>query len=460
MSHIKPTRTEMFNGLRRRPKYEEISQEINPDKTKIKYPDRNAKFLREDPRMTQLDGVGFFESMQNQEEATIKEQRRDTTLRQIAKDNKTGMAEAKATEPAKTTATEFFDISHDDEHMPADEEQVAQELEGANIHSKTRKEKVKEKLRTRFVKIRTQETAIMKPGTSEMGTNTAQSTKAIPIETQTEPATATPIATQTFPLDAMATSGNKKKIKQTIRDVKERKERKQKGLAKVLETQLKSETMQIEPEPPQTIPEARGRGRSRSPKPRGRPPKKEDVKMEEPAEKKRASSINKESDEAKKGRTTKPNERKRAPDKYKEADDPKKGRTTKSVPVPEPKPAPNPPPTTTQPIPKAKAKAKAVPKIPGVPKPAVIPDHDIDTDNNIDIEHWKKKGLGWIKEQLQLRGVKITIDQLKTQYLDERGKVIKDKTKAVKTKPPLTKEDLVQKVMDLVTAKKWIKKKQ
>ena len=62
-------------GLRRRPKYEEISQEINPDKTKIIYPYRDAKFLREDPRVTQLDGLSFFESMQEQEESTIKEQR-------------------------------------------------------------------------------------------------------------------------------------------------------------------------------------------------------------------------------------------------------------------------------------------------------------------------------------------------------------------------------------------------
>ena len=78
MSNIKPTKARLSNGLRRRPKYEDISLEINPDKTKIRYPDRNAKCLREDPRMTQPDGVGFFESMQDQEEATIKEQRKET----------------------------------------------------------------------------------------------------------------------------------------------------------------------------------------------------------------------------------------------------------------------------------------------------------------------------------------------------------------------------------------------
>ena len=60
MSNIKPTRAQMFNGLRKRPTYEDISQEINPDKTKVIYPNRDAKFLREDPRMTAMDGIVFL----------------------------------------------------------------------------------------------------------------------------------------------------------------------------------------------------------------------------------------------------------------------------------------------------------------------------------------------------------------------------------------------------------------
>ena len=95
MSNIKPTKAQLFNGLRRRPTYEEVSQEVTPDKTKVIYPNRDAKFLREDPRMTQLDGVGFFESMKDQEETTIREQRKETTMRQMAKDSGEGMAETK-----------------------------------------------------------------------------------------------------------------------------------------------------------------------------------------------------------------------------------------------------------------------------------------------------------------------------------------------------------------------------
>ena len=55
----------MFNGLRRRPKYEEISNEIYPDTTKVIYPNRDAQFLREDPRMTQLDGLVFLKACRN-----------------------------------------------------------------------------------------------------------------------------------------------------------------------------------------------------------------------------------------------------------------------------------------------------------------------------------------------------------------------------------------------------------
>ena len=79
----------------KRPSYEEISQEIKPDKTKVIYPNRDATFLRQDPSMTQLDGVSFFESMKDQEEATIKEQRKETTMRQMAKDSGEGLAETK-----------------------------------------------------------------------------------------------------------------------------------------------------------------------------------------------------------------------------------------------------------------------------------------------------------------------------------------------------------------------------
>ena len=125
MSNMKPRKAQMFNGLRKRPSYEEITQEINPDKTKVIYPNRDATFLRQDPRMTQLDGVSFFESMKDQEEATIKEQRKETTMRQMAKDSGEGLTETKIKHGKKEP--QRFDISKDDEPMEAHEAKLTDE---------------------------------------------------------------------------------------------------------------------------------------------------------------------------------------------------------------------------------------------------------------------------------------------------------------------------------------------
>ena len=61
--------------------------------------------------MTQMDGVGFFESMKDQEEATIKEQRKETTMRQVAMDSGKGLAETKIKHGTKTP--QRFNMSND-----------------------------------------------------------------------------------------------------------------------------------------------------------------------------------------------------------------------------------------------------------------------------------------------------------------------------------------------------------
>ena len=134
----------MFNGLRRRPKYEEISYKINPDKTKIIYPDRDAKFLREDPRMTQLDGLGFFESMQEQQESINKEQRKETIIQEIARDSGTGVKEVKAKDPPKKP--EVFNMAAGDDDdgdapMPWHEQAIAEATETSKQKKMTRLQK-------------------------------------------------------------------------------------------------------------------------------------------------------------------------------------------------------------------------------------------------------------------------------------------------------------------------------
>ena len=155
MSNIKPTKAQLFNGLRKRPTYEEISQEINPDKTKVIYPNRDAKFLREDPRMTQLDGVSLFESMQAQEEATIKEQRKETILKEIAINTGIGLAETKI-KHGKTKTPQTFDMTKDnDVPMEEHEEELTEAEKYKKARTQVQKDNMKDKLRKNLAKTKT-----------------------------------------------------------------------------------------------------------------------------------------------------------------------------------------------------------------------------------------------------------------------------------------------------------------
>ena len=151
MSNIKPTRAQMFNGLRKRPTYEDISQEINPDKTKVIYPNRDAKFLREDPRMTQMDGVGFFESMKDQEEATIKEQRKETIIKEIAVNTSKGLAETKIQHKEKKPQT--FDMTKDEDvQMEEHEEELTEAEKYKKARTQAKKDKMKERVQNNLNK--------------------------------------------------------------------------------------------------------------------------------------------------------------------------------------------------------------------------------------------------------------------------------------------------------------------
>jgi hypothetical protein len=163
MSNIKPTRAQMFNGLRRRPTYEDVSQEINPDKTKVIYPNRDAKFLREDPRMTAMDGIGFFESMKDQEEATIKEQRKETTMRQMSAETK---VETKI-EHGKTAPQKFDMTKDDDVPMETHEAELTEKEKYKKERTQARKDKMKQHLRKNLAKKKTAEEEFMKQTAQE-----------------------------------------------------------------------------------------------------------------------------------------------------------------------------------------------------------------------------------------------------------------------------------------------------
>jgi hypothetical protein len=71
-----------YTGLRKRPNFEEIVDYLANKQEKVKYPDREAKQIRNHPYLTQLDGVGMFE-MQEQQENAWKEQEKERIVKQL-----------------------------------------------------------------------------------------------------------------------------------------------------------------------------------------------------------------------------------------------------------------------------------------------------------------------------------------------------------------------------------------
>ena len=79
----------------------------------------------------------------------------------------------------------------------------------------------------------------------------------------------------------------------------------------------------------------------------------------------------------------------------------------KPPPKPQPKPPPKPQPKPPKPTAPPKAKAEPKPKPPPVKKdPITKPKHGTVIDPSVDPEYWKDKALGYIKDQLGLRGFK------------------------------------------------------
>ena len=126
-------------GLRKRPQMEQIVDYLENGQERVKFPDREAKFIRNHPFMTQLD---FFDMQEDQERAW-EDQKREHEAQRISKETQRTAAEVRTegsqTDKPKTfsratdTGTQFFDISDEHEKMTSDE--------------KTRQEQQKEHIR-------------------------------------------------------------------------------------------------------------------------------------------------------------------------------------------------------------------------------------------------------------------------------------------------------------------------
>jgi hypothetical protein len=110
----KPPRQVNFTGLRKRPNYEEIVEELNdPDnKGKLKLPNRNAKQLRDSHFLTQLDGISMVE-LQEQSLNHQKEIEKEHIIREIASKTNQSTSEVRATQ-TQSKPPQTFDMTTDD----------------------------------------------------------------------------------------------------------------------------------------------------------------------------------------------------------------------------------------------------------------------------------------------------------------------------------------------------------
>ena len=71
-----------YTGLHQRPTFEGIIDYLANGQEKVKYPNRQAKQIRNHPYLTQLDGIGMFE-MQEQQENAWKEQQKERLVKDL-----------------------------------------------------------------------------------------------------------------------------------------------------------------------------------------------------------------------------------------------------------------------------------------------------------------------------------------------------------------------------------------
>ena len=93
-----------MSALKVRKTFDEVIDFVQNDKTKIKYPDRKAKFLRHSFELSQLDGVGMI-LMEQQQLREMKQREKEHLLRQLVSNTSKSTTEERASQQSETQYT-------------------------------------------------------------------------------------------------------------------------------------------------------------------------------------------------------------------------------------------------------------------------------------------------------------------------------------------------------------------
>jgi hypothetical protein len=131
-----------YTGLRKRPTFEGIVDYLANGQEKTKYPNREAKQIRNHPYLTQLDGIGMFE-MQEQQENAWKEQEKERVMKQLGIQGKRD-----AGGQVKTVSNEDWDKMMSDADMVISETRESMRKDRNNVETKFQTREPMQALRT------------------------------------------------------------------------------------------------------------------------------------------------------------------------------------------------------------------------------------------------------------------------------------------------------------------------
>jgi len=108
-----------YTGLRKRPTFEGIVDYLANGQEKTKFPNREAKIIRNHPYLTQLDHIGMWE-MEEQQESEWKEKEKEHRVKELSSQGAQSAPEVRTQMRRETGATsraQYFDLGKQDEEM-------------------------------------------------------------------------------------------------------------------------------------------------------------------------------------------------------------------------------------------------------------------------------------------------------------------------------------------------------
>ena len=138
----------MKSGLRLRPTFEGIVDYIANGQETVKYPDRLAKFMRNHPYLTQLDGEGVME-MQEQQENVWKEQEKEHRVKELSTKGTQSAPEVRTqirSQRGTASSTQTFDLRQQDmdmsEMMDVTEEEIRKRQADARERAERKRQNI------------------------------------------------------------------------------------------------------------------------------------------------------------------------------------------------------------------------------------------------------------------------------------------------------------------------------